>query len=476
MVVAGENINSEARSFADELGATVIEMAHHSVTDGLGPSEVVVRFARVRGYPGVIWQSDPTAEVDFARSVKQLQLSSEYKIDSEPQLAIEESVDDVDQLLLGPESTAKPTLSIVMPTLNEEEGVKECIQQAKNAIAELGVTAEIILSDSSSDRTPEIGREMGAIVYEPDQPGYGYAYQYAFARARGDYIVMGDADTTYDFEQIPRLLEKLNEEDADIVMGSRLGGEIKSGAMPALHRYVGNPLLTKFLNVFYDASVSDAHSGFRLFTREALDTMQLETTGMEFASEMIMEAGSKGLHIVEIPIVYHERTGEETLDSFRDGWRHVHFMLKNAPGYLFAGPGIAMMGLGLLIMLSSALNVSIGGFDLGIQTMVGGSLLLVIGYPVACFGIFSSLVANPIRKPEDRITKWIAHHFRLEYGLGAGLLLVLGGGLGIGYPLMTGLVLGEQSVSSAVWTLFMSNVVAFGILTLFLSFLLDICQ
>jgi len=184
-----------------------------------------------------------------------------------------------------------------MPTLNEEEGIRECIEWVETAVESLDIPTELIISDSSTDRTPEIAREMGAIVLSPDQPGYGYAYRYAFERTRGRYIVMGDADTTYDFKQIPRLLTHLQGEDADMVLGSRLEGEIKSGAMPALHQYIGNPALTTFLNIFYDAGVSDAHSGFRIFTRDAYETMELETTGMEFASEMIMEAGAKDLDI-----------------------------------------------------------------------------------------------------------------------------------------------------------------------------------
>jgi len=194
-----------------------------------------------------------------------------------------------DELLVGQDSdTTPPQLSVVMPTLNEESGIRTCIDWIKTAIEELQVPTEIIISDSSTDRTPEIAREMGAIVVEPDGKGYGYAYRYAFERTRGAYIAMGDADTTYDFKQIPRLLTHLEETGADMVMGSRLDGEIKNGAMPTLHQYIGNPALTRFLNTFYRAGVSDAHSGFRIFTREAYETMDWETTGMEFASEMIM--------------------------------------------------------------------------------------------------------------------------------------------------------------------------------------------
>nr|WP_321576064.1 glycosyltransferase family 2 protein [Halosolutus gelatinilyticus] len=360
-----------------------------------------------------------------------------------------------------------------MPTLNEEEGVGECIERAKTAIAELGMRAEIILSDSSTDRTPEIGREMGAVVVEPDGKGYGYAYRYAFDRARGDYIVMGDADTTYDFEQIPRLLEHLREEDADMVMGSRLEGEIKPGAMPPLHQHIGNPLLTKFLNAFYGAGVSDAHSGFRIFTRDAYETMNLQTTGMEFASEMIMEAGAKDLEIVETPIVYHEREGEETLESFKDGWRHVRFMLVNAPGYLFSVPGALLSVFGLAIMAIAASSVTIGGINLGIHSMIAGSLFTIVGYQVASLGVFATVASDPIRKPRDPITERVTESLSLERGATFGLgIFALGGGYAslLVYQWISS---GFSSIAFTMGSLAAFTAIVLGFQTVFSSFFLS---
>ncbi|PGF17139.1 glycosyl transferase [Natrinema sp. CBA1119] len=378
-----------------------------------------------------------------------------------------------DELLLGRDSEQQPTISVVMPTLNEEDGVAECIRRAKTAITTLGLPAEIILSDSSTDRTPEIGREMGAIIYEPDQPGYGYAYRYAFDRARGDYIVMGDADTTYDFEQIPRLLAHLRDEDADMVMGSRLEGEIKPGAMPSLHQHVGNPLLTKFLNAFYGAGVSDAHSGFRIFTKEAYETMELETTGMEFASEMIMEAGAKDLHIVETPIVYHEREGEETLESFRDGWRHVRFMLVNAPGYLFSAPGLLLGVVGLVVMGATFSGVSVGGVNFGIHSMIAGSLLTIVGYQIGTLGVFASVASDPIRKPEDPITERLTESLSLEHGATVGLAV-----FGVGSAYALSLLYQWMNNGFATLEFTMGSLIAFtaiviGLQTVFSSFFLS---
>ncbi|WP_435146427.1 glycosyltransferase family 2 protein [Halobaculum sp. P14] len=333
-----------------------------------------------------------------------------------------------DDLLVSSTADEQPTLSVVMPTMNEEEGVAECITRAKNAIAELEVTAEILLSDASSDRTPEIGASMGAIVLEPDRPGYGYAYRYAFDRARGDYIVMGDADTTYDFEEIPKLFRLVASGEADIAMGSRLEGNIRPGAMPPLHQYVGNPLLTRFLNAFYDAGVSDAHSGFRLLSREALETLDLKTDGMEFASEMIMDAGAKGLNIVETPITYHEREGEAKLESFRDGWRHVKFMLVNAPGFLFSIPGIVSGAAGSVLMLFGYLNAVVLGQPLGVNTLIAGSLLVLVGHQIGSFGFLSAEAAAPIRRPADLITEFVLKRFTLERGALVGASAFLFGG------------------------------------------------
>ncbi|MCU4974896.1 glycosyltransferase family 2 protein [Halobacteria archaeon AArc-m2/3/4] len=385
--------------------------------------------------------------------------------------SIESEHREADHLLLDRDSDQEPAISVVMPTLDEEDGVGECIDRAKTAIEELGVTAEIILSDSSTDRTPEIGREMGAIVVEPDEPGYGYAYRYAFERARGEHIVIGDADTTYDFEAIPELLERMETTDADMVMGSRLEGEIKPGAMPPLHQYVGNPLLTKFLNTFYGAGVSDAHSGFRIIRQESLVELDLETTGMEFASEMIMEAGAQDMTIEEVPITYHEREGEATLESFKDGWRHVRFMLVNAPGYLFSVPGIVLGMLGLVVMGLAFTGTSIGSATLGIHSMIAGSLMVIVGYQVASLGVFASVASNPIQKPEDKITTWLGS-MSLERGAMIGLALLVAGGIYTGILISQWVANGFGSVAFTMGSLVAFTAIVVGLQTVFSSFFL----
>ena len=378
-----------------------------------------------------------------------------------------------DELLVARDSQEVPTLSIVMPTLNEEQGITECIDRIKTAIEELQFPSEIIISDSSTDRTPEIAREMGAIVVRPDGKGYGYAYRYAFEQTRGDFIVMGDADTTYDFEQIPRLLEALRDQDGDMVMGSRLDGEIKPGAMPALHQYVGNPALTAFLNAFYDAGVSDSHSGFRIFTRDAYETMDLQTDGMEFASEMIMDAGARDLKIVEVPIVYHEREGEANLESFADGWRHVRFMLLNAPGYLFSAPGIGLGVFGLTVMGIAYSGLEVAGITLGTHSMIAGSLLTIVGYQIFSLGIFSTLGSDPIRRPEDPITDYLESQVTLERGAALGTGLIVGGGIYAGLLVSTWVASGFTAVPFTLASLLAFTAIVLGLQTVFSAFFLN---
>jgi hypothetical protein len=315
-----------------------------------------------------------------------------------------------------------PVVTLVMPTMNEADGIADCIASATAAFDALDVPGEILVSDSSTDATPAIARALGARVVTPDRRGYGYAYRYAFEHARGDYIVIGDADTTYDFEEIPRLFEALRREDADMVLGSRFDGEILPGAMPPLHQYLGNPGLTAVLNLLYRSGVSDAHSGFRILTKDALDRLDLRSEGMEFASEMIMEATAKGLHIVEVPITYHVRKGEATLASFRDGWRHVKFMLVNAPGALFAMPGTLCAAVGIAVLGASLAGVGNSLTTLG--SVLVGSMLLLGGVHLVGMAFVVRAAGRPIRAPNGPVMRWLGRQFTVERGLVAGATIV----------------------------------------------------
>lgn len=382
-----------------------------------------------------------------------------------------------EELLLGKDSEQQPTLSVVMPTLNEQQGIRETIHRIKSAIGVIGVPAEIIISDSSTDRTPEIATEEGAIVVEPERGGYGYAYRYAFDHARGDYIAIGDADTTYDFAELPKLLHRLIETDSDMVLGSRLDGEIKPGAMPNLHQYIGNPLLTRFLNVFYNAGVSDAHSGFRVMKREALAELDLEANGMEFASEMIMQASIQGWQIEEVPITYYQREGEATLDSFRDGWRHVKFMLLNAPGYLFLIPSGLLITAGLVLMLFgvSGYEIQSGAvrpdpLSFGTRSMVVGSLLTIVGFQIGNLGVFAIFSSDPIRQPGDRIQQWMLDRLRLQTGATVGLLLLAGGLSYAAYLIFVWATAGYSQLPPLAYDIATFTAIVVGIQTIFNAF------
>ncbi len=378
-----------------------------------------------------------------------------------------------EELLCSLADEGDPVLSVVLPTLNEEAGIRECIANVKQAIADLGVETEIIVSDSSTDRTPEIARELGAIVVEPDGEGYGNAYCYAFERARGEYVAMGDADMTYDFTELPKLFRPVAEGDADVVLGSRFDGEIKPGAMPALHKYVGNPLLTRFLNVFYDAEVSDAHSGFRVVSREAIETLELRSGGMEFASEMVMAASEKGLAIEEVPITYHERAGDATLDSFRDGWRHVKFMLMNAPGYLFSVPALVFGVLGVLTLLASYLGANVAGLTFRIQTAIAGCVLTIVAVQLASLAMFSAVATDPIRQPRDPLTSWFLDQFQLEHGATIGIAFALLGGGYVVYTVSNWIASGYATLPDVVSNILAMTAIVVGMQVVFYSFFLS---
>ena len=299
----------------------------------------------------------------------------------------------------------------------------------KKVLEEHNISYEVIVSDNSTDRTPEIVRSLGAEVITPDRRGYGYAYLYAFRHVRGKYIVIGDADNTYDFLEIPKLLEPLRRGEADLVIGSRFEGEILEGAMPWLHRRVGNPLLTWFLNRFFGAGVSDAHSGFRAFTREALEKMNLRGEGMEFASEMIIKAVWAGLRIKEVPITYYPRQGSEPkLNSFRDGWRHLKFMLLYAPSYLFILPGALLFVFGMALVLLIGVGLSkFGPIGLGIHSMIASSLLAIAGYQIIFLGLAGKVYRAKMDMRSDRITEFVVKRLSLERGATIGLLIFLAG-------------------------------------------------
>ncbi len=367
-------------------------------------------------------------------------------------------------------------VSVIIPTKNEENTIGRCIEKIKKVFKDYNIDGEIIVSDSSTDRTPEIARSLGAKVVTPDKLGYGYAYLYAFKFAKGKYIVIGDGDDTYDFLEMPKLLEPLKKGEADLVIGSRFKGKILPGAMPWLHRYIGNPILTWILNLLFKANVSDAHSGFRAFTREALEKMDLKCHGMEFASEMIIEAVRRGLRIKEVPITYYPRQGESKLSSFSDGWRHLRFMLLQTPKFLFYIPGLIMFTIGFLLTVAMAITeVRIFGIHLGIHSMIASALLALSGYQLIFIGLFSAVYARSMGMVEyDRITKLIARFMTLERGLLLGIFLT---SLGFFYILLLirhWVDSGFRSLPMLNQDIFGFTVFILGLQTIFFSFFLSL--
>src|SRR4051794_30401615 len=267
-----------------------------------------------------------------------------------------------------------PLVSVVIPCLNEEENIVECVTRARAALDKNDLPGEVLVVDNASeDRSAELAKGAGARVVHEPRRGYGSAYLAGFAHARGDFIVMGDADLTYDFDDIPRFVKEL-QAGGELVMGDRMDN-IQPGAMPWLHRYVGNPVLSGILNFFFRTGVRDAHCGMRALRREGLPRLDLRTTGMEFASEMVIRAAKERMDIRQFPIEYHPRGGESKLSSFRDGWRHLRFLLVHSPTHLFVLPGLVMCVLGVLIAATVVAQIDLFGRQWDLHTMVAGALL-----------------------------------------------------------------------------------------------------
>ncbi len=316
-------------------------------------------------------------------------------------------------------SEHSPEVSVVMPCLNEAASVADCVRQALDALERYEIDGEVIVCDNgSTDGSGALAAEAGARVVREERRGYGSAYLRAFQAAKGRYLIMADADGTYDFQLIPQFLEPLKK-GHDLVMGSRIQGPDAKRNIPLLHRYIGVPLLTGMLNVVAGGSVSDAHCGMRAFTREALERMRLSTTGMEFASEMILKAIRGRMKIAEIPIPYYTRVGESKLRSFRDGWRHIRFLLLESPTFLFVLPGLLMMLLGVLAL--GALTpgrLLVGGVTFDFHYMIVAALLAILGWQVLTLGLFAKVFAViEALSPPDRVIAGFLRRFTLERGL-----------------------------------------------------------
>jgi glycosyltransferase involved in cell wall biosynthesis len=322
-------------------------------------------------------------------------------------------------------------VSIVMPCLNEAETVATCVRKARAWLASAGITGEVLVVDNgSTDRSPELAEAAGAHVIREERRGYGNAYLRGFAEARGDVIVMGDADDTYDFSRLDELIKPLDD-GFDMVVGNRFSGGIGKGAMPWAHRYVGSPIINLLIRRFIGIRIGDSQSGFRAFTRRAYDRLRMRSGGMEFASEMIVNAAREGLNVTEVPAPYSIRLGESKLNTVRDGWRHLRFLLLAAPNFLFILPGLAFLGMGIAVIAISFLAPA--GIEIGSltwQPVFAGSIMLAIGVNAFLFGLITKvyLVNRGLQSP-DAYVRFFRRIFSLERVLVVAVGLVLVGGL-----------------------------------------------
>ncbi|MFC1754870.1 glycosyltransferase family 2 protein [Thermoproteota archaeon] len=318
-------------------------------------------------------------------------------------------------------------VSVVMPCLNEEEAVGICVRKCKKAFENLDIEGEVLIVDNgSTDRSMEIAEKEGARVVSEPEKGYGSAYLRGFKEAKGEICIMGDADNTYDYSEIGKFILPLKE-GYEFVIGSRFKGTIKKDAMPWPNRYIGNPLITLLLRFFFRSHLSDAYSGMRAFRKKTYNRMNLISSGMEFALEMIVSALRLNLKIHEVPIRYLKRKGISKLSPIMDTWRSVRFMLLFSPNHLFLIPGLSLFILGIVfIFLFLGDNIVLFGHACGVHMMIVASLFAIIGFQIVNIGFFAksySVSQRYINK--DRMINYLIEHFNLERGILFGLAFFL---------------------------------------------------
>ena len=363
-------------------------------------------------------------------------------------------------------------VSVVIPCLNEAESIAQCVTTALRVLDENALAGEVVVVDNGSDdESALLARLAGARVVEEPRRGYGSAYLAGFAAARGDYIVMIDADLTYDFEEIPKFVRELDG-GAELVMGNRMQA-VQPGAMSTLSR-VGNPLLSGFLNLLFRTPVGDAHCGMRAIRRDVLPTLALQATGMEFASEMVIRAARGGLEIHELPIALHPREGESKLSPFRDGWRHLRLMLVYHPNFLFLFPGALVGAVGALLMLLVFAHASLFGHAFFIHTLIAGSLLVIVGTQLIGFALCGRSYAVYQLGDRDPWFERMGRRVRLEQGLLLGVAVIVAGLVSGAVVVGHWIVGGLGSLAEERVTILAATLVIVGVQIFFTSFLLSL--
>jgi hypothetical protein len=325
-------------------------------------------------------------------------------------------------------------LTVLMPCLNEAETVATCVRKAAGFLREHGIDGEIVIADNgSTDGSQRLAEEAGARVVPVSAKGYGNALLGGIVAAQGRYVIMGDADDSYDFTALMPFVSALRA-GADLVMGNRFKGGVAPGAMRPLHRYLGNPVLSSIGRLFFRVEIGDFHCGLRGFRRDSMLALGLQATGMEFASEMVVKATLGRQRVVEVPTTLSPdgRSRAPHLRSWRDGWRHLRFLLLFSPRWLFLIPGIALLALGLLIGAAVVPGpLTIGNVAFDVDTLVGASAMVVIGFQAVQFALFTKIYASAEGfLPQDRWAKRVLRVWSLERGLVMGALLGLAGLVG----------------------------------------------
>ena len=369
-------------------------------------------------------------------------------------------------------------VSVVIPCLNEANSLGICVEKARKALLEARLRGEVIVADNgSTDGSIEIAQKTGARVVPVVQRGYGSALKAGIRAARGAFIVMGDADDSYDFSDVPRFVEEWRKGN-DVVMGNRFAGEIKPGAMPWHHKYIGNPGLTALLNLLFRSGIGDSHCGMRGFTRDVFERMDLRSSGMEFASEFVIKAAQIGAKTSEIPItLWKDKRGRPPhLRSFRDGWRHLRFMLMYAPNWLFLLPGGLLMAVGLALVLWLLPGPRAIGHDivLDIHTMIFGVIFTLLGVQILAIGAFAKVFGYAERFDRNTVSlKRVLKRVSLEKGLLLGGALSAAGFAGSAYIAWKWAASGFGPLAQVRGVLFWSMWLFLGVQIVFSSFFLS---
>lgn len=329
------------------------------------------------------------------------------------------------------DSAARPELTVLMPCLNEAETVGVCVQKARDCMDKMGVSGEVVVADNgSTDGSRQIAEDTGARVVNVPIRGYGAALYYGALEARGRFVIMGDADDSYDFLRLSPFLERLRSGD-DLVMGNRFRGGIAPGAMPWKNRWIGNPVLTGIGRLFFRCAAKDFHCGLRGFSRAAFQRMDLQTTGMEFASEMVIKATLLGMKISEVPTTLSPdgRSRSPHLKPWRDGWRHLRFMLLYAPRWLYLYPGLLLVMIGMIVgiwLWKGPRNI--GRVQLDVHTMVYAMVAVLIGFQAISFAVSAKIFAiqSGVHPPDPRLNR-LFKYVTLEIALFVGGILLLSG-------------------------------------------------